>query len=296
MPATSIAIVRSITVPVISRSRSGFRDVIVPLVTHENAKATNEYALSLARAFGSGVTGLAFAFDPIIPVSGPFDAVPANLIEELAVRSEKEANELAAAFEQKAGDFGLQAATKIIHAGYRESEDQFAEAARNFDLAIVPQSKPGEETLPNFAETALFHSGRPVLVVPYIQERGLSLSRMLVCWDGSRTAARAISDAWPLLERAENVNVVTIGHGERPANLQKDLAEHLSKHGIKANLDVLAGEDIDAGNAILSHAADISADLLVMGGYGHSRLREWVLGGVTKTVLETMTLPTLLSH
>lgn len=287
---------RSITIPHANQSRGGFRDVIIPLATHAQAAATNAYALSLAREFGASVTALAFAIDTILPIAGPFDGVPANLVEELAAKSEAEARKNAEALERAAKAYDLPATTRLVHAGFRESEDYFAEAARSFDLAIVPQNQPGEETLPSFAEAALFHSGRPVLVVPYIQKTELSLSRVLVGWDGSRSAARAVSDAWPLLARAGSVHVVTIGHGERPERLQKDFGEHLATHGITATFAMLAGEDIDAGNAILSHAADVQADMLVLGGYGHSRLREWVLGGVTRTVLQTMTIPTLLSH
>jgi len=270
--------------------------VIVPLAPHENAKATNAYAHSLASQFSASMSGIAYAFNPVLPISGPFDAVPANLIEQFAVESETVAKALAVEFETDAKGRDLQATTRIVHAGFRESEDLFAEAARSFDLAIVPQNKNDDESLPNFAEAALFHSGRPVLVVPFIQRDELTLSRVLIGWDGSRAAARAISDAWPLLNRAKNINVVSIGHGERQASLQRELGEHLAKHGLKARFDVIAGDDIDAGNAILSHAADVQADLLVIGGYGHSRLREWVLGGVTRTVLRTMTIPTLLSH
>jgi nucleotide-binding universal stress UspA family protein len=296
MSASSFTNSPSTTIPAASLSHSGFRDIIIPLAASADTTAANAYALSMAREFSASITGLAFAFDPIIPVSGPFDAVPANLIEELAAKSEAEARKNADALERQAKEYGLQAITKLVHAGFRESEDHFAEAARSFDLAIVPQNKPDDKTPPNFAEAALFHSGRPVLVVPYIQKNELSLSRVLVGWDGSRSAARAMSDALPLLTRARNVNVVTIGHGERPERLQKDLGEHLANHNVTAQFDILAGEDIDAGNAILSHAADIQANMLVLGGYGHSRLREWVLGGVTRTVLQTMTIPTLLSH
>lgn len=296
MLATRISIVRSISIPIASRKPGGFRDIILPLAPHANAKTTNAYALSVAKEFGASVSALAFAFEPVIPASGPFDAVPGAVIEDLIARAEAEAQETSTAFLQQAGDYALEVSAKTVRASFRDSEDHFAEAARSFDLAVVPQNKPGEETLPNFAEAALFHSGRPVLVVPYIQQTGLSLARVMVCWDGSRAAARAVSDAWPLLERAKAVNVVTVGHGQRPAQLQQDLKEHLAKHGVTAGMDVLTAEDIDAGNAILSHAADIQADLIVMGGYGHSRLREWVLGGVTRTILQTMTVPVLLSH
>ncbi len=296
MIATRLSIFRSISIPIASRKPVGFRDIILPVVPHANAKATNAYALSVAKTFGASVSGLAFAYEPVIPASGPFDAVPGAVIEDLIAQSEAEAQGCLDAFLQQAKGYGLDTTVKTARASYHESEEHFAEAARSFDLAIVPQRKPDEATLPNFAEAALFHSGRPVLVVPYIQRSELSLARVLVCWDGSRAAARAVSDAWPLLERAKAVNVVTVGHGKRPAQSQQELKEHLAKHGVTASLQQLTAEDIDAGNAILSHAADVQADLIVMGGYGHSRLREWVLGGVTRTILQTMTVPVLLSH
>lgn len=296
MQATRISIVRSISIPIASRKPGGFRDIILPLAGYTNAEGTNAYALSVAKAFGASVSALAFAFEPVIPASGPFDAVPGAVIEDLLARAAAEAQECSAAFLRQAEDYALKTSAKTVRASFHESEEYFAEAARSFDLAVVPQNKPDEPALPNYAEAALFHSGRPVLVVPYIHRSGLSLDRVLLCWDGSRAAARAVSDAWPLLERAKALSVVTIGHGQRPSKLQQDFKEHLTKHGINASMDVLAAEDIDAGNAILSHAADTQADLLVMGGYGHSRLREWILGGVTRTILQTMTVPVLLSH
>jgi nucleotide-binding universal stress UspA family protein len=296
MLAHKFTVIRSITLPIVDRNQSGFRDIIFPLASYRNAYATTAFALSVAREFDSAVTGIAFAFEPAIPVSGPFDAVPAALVEEMFAQSETEARANALAFERQAEEYGIEVANKLIRSGFRESEDYFAEAARSFDLAVVPQCSADDPMLPNFAETALFHSGRPILAVPFIQREELSLSRVLVCWDGSRAAARAVSDAWPLIERATNVNVVTVGRGDSPLALQKDFGEHLSKHGVNARLDILAAEDIDAGNAILSYAADLQSNLIVMGGYGHSRLREWVLGGATRTILQTMTAPVLLSH
>lgn len=291
-----VTVTRSISLPIVKRERSTFRDILFPLANYKNEKATNGFALSVAAEFTSSVTALAFALHPAVPVSGPFDTIPAAVIEDMIAQSEAEARANASAFEQIAHNFRVEASTKLVRSGYRESEDYFAESARNFDLVIAPQDAGEDAMLPRFAEAALFHSGRPVLIVPYIQQGRLSLSRVLVCWDGSRAAARAVSDSWPLIERAKNVNVITAGRGEHPLALQEHFGEHLSKHGVCARLDVLAAEDIDAGNAILSYAADTQTDLIVMGGYGHSRLREWVLGGATKTILQTMTVPVLMSH
>src|SRR5437763_17215486 len=123
------------------------------------------------------------------------------------------------------------------------------------------------------------------------------IDRGLVCWDGSRNAARAVGDAMPFLRRSKTVEVLSIG--EQPKSreiLGADIAQHLARHGVKVEVKDIVAADMDAANTILSHAADISADFMVMGGYGHSRLREFVLGGVTRSILKTMTLPTLLSH
>jgi nucleotide-binding universal stress UspA family protein len=148
------------------------------------------------------------------------------------------------------------------------------------------------------AETTLFESGRPLIIVPYIQKAPLKLDRVMVCWDGSRAAARAIADAMPLLERAGNIEVVTVANerGKRDEIEGADIGQHLARHGLKVEVTRIARGDVDVIDALLSHAADSGADFMVMGGYGHSRLREFVLGGVTRSMLRTMTVPTLMSH
>ena len=136
-------------------------------------------------------------------------------------------------------------------------------------------------------EAALFESGRPVLIVPYIQKAGLKLDRAMVCWDGSRNAARAIADALPLLARAKAVEVVIVTGepGKERRDRGADIAHHLARHGLKVEVERLVAGDIDIASTILSRAADLGADLIVMGGYGHSRLREFVLGGATRGIL-----------
>ena len=122
----------------------------------------------------------------------------------------------------------------------------------------------------------------------------------MIAWNASREAARAVKNAMPFLERAEAVDVVTFhphtgrdAHGELPG---ADIALHLARHGIQVDVQRLDCDDIDVGNALLSHAADRGSDLLVMGCYGHSRLREWVLGGATRTILQSMTVPIVMAH
>jgi nucleotide-binding universal stress UspA family protein len=136
-----------------------------------------------------------------------------------------------------------------------------------------------------------------VLVVPFIQKQGAKLERVVVCWDGSRNAARAIADAMPLLHRAKAVDVLIVASeaGKSTDVPGADIGQHLARHGLKVDVKRITA-DIAVADAILSHAADSGADLLVMGGYGHSRLREFILGGATRHILQTMTVPVLMSH
>jgi nucleotide-binding universal stress UspA family protein len=148
------------------------------------------------------------------------------------------------------------------------------------------------------AEALLFESGRPVIMVPYIQTQPLKLDRVMVCWDGGRAAARAIADSLPLLQKAKQVDIVIVA-GKRDDNKEipgADLGQHLARHGLKVDVKRLASPDIDINSTLLSYAADSSTDMIVMGGYGHSRLREFVLGGVTRAILSSMTVPVLMSH
>jgi nucleotide-binding universal stress UspA family protein len=147
-------------------------------------------------------------------------------------------------------------------------------------------------------EAALFESGRPVLVVPYIQKEGLNLDRVLVCWDASRNAARAIADAMPFLKRSKAIDVIVVAT-ERPKSDElpgADIAHHLARHKLKVDLKRIVTGGGDVASALLSYAADSGADFIVMGGYGHSRLREFILGGATRGILSAMTVPTLMSH
>ncbi len=137
-----------------------------------------------------------------------------------------------------------------------------------------------------------------MVFVPFIQKDPLKLDRVIVCWDGSRAAARAVADSLPFLQKSKQVEIVLVaGKGfkadEAPG---ADLAKHLARHGLKITLKRITSPEIDVASTILSYAADANADLIVMGGYGHSRLREFILGGTTSGILQAMTVPVLMSH
>jgi nucleotide-binding universal stress UspA family protein len=154
--------------------------------------------------------------------------------------------------------------------------------------------------LRGLADELALSAGRPVLFVPYAGRFPSLGKRVLVAWDTGREAARAVSDALPLLQRAESVEVTAFdpergrrGHGQEPG---ADVGLYLARHGIKVQAARQSGAGFEVGAQILSRAADQGADLIVMGAYGHSRMRELVLGGVTRTILESMTVPVLMSH
>lgn len=174
--------------------------------------------------------------------------------------------------------------------------------ARYADLLVIGQADPSDALSPSpeVIDDIVYDVGRPVLVIPYIGAPDIVGKRILVAWNASREAMRAIHDAMPILERAAAVQVLSVnpvrgsaGHGELPG---ADISLHLARHGVEAQAAFTQSEDISVGEMLLSRAADHQADLIVMGAYGHSRYRELVLGGATRELLEAMTVPVLMSH
>ena len=276
------------------------KDMVVNLVGRGPQDFAADYALSVAAMFGAHLVGTAFVYDAVIP-DGALGAIPVDLIELQQEENSKIANTAVERFNARAKAAGVSAETRTLDATLGGAAALFARIARRFDLSVVGQAQrehgASEDLL---IEAALFESGRPVVLVPYIQKQGLKLDRVVVCWDGERTAARAIADAMPFLERAKAVDVVVVAE-ERKQDKQEEIAgvemiAHLVRHGVPATAKRTSKGDISIENVILSYTADSGADFLVMGGYGHSRLREFILGGVTRDILASMTLPVLMSH
>ena len=273
------------------------KDVVVNLAGRGPQDFAADYAISLGAVFGAHIVGIAFIDDPVIP-DGALGGIPVDMIEMQREENRKTAETAAARFETGARTAGISAETRILEASVGGGASLFGAIARRFDLAIVGQAQrehgASEEVM---IEAALFESGRPLVVVPYIQRQGLKLDRVIVCWDGGRTAARAIADAMPFLERAKAVDVVIVAEERKQDEITgAKLVQHLARHGIAASARRTSKGDISIENVILSYAADSGADFLVMGGYGHSRLREFILGGATRGILSSMTLPVLMSH
>jgi nucleotide-binding universal stress UspA family protein len=274
------------------------KDVVVYLSVGSGGDAAVRYAVSIGETFEARVAGTAFAFDPVLPTA-MMGGISADLIETQRAENERTARALAASFDKAANAAGISAETRVLSGTLAGAAETFAQLARRFDISVVAQADPdklGAEDL--IAEAALFNSGRPVIIVPYIQRGGITLERALVCWDGGRTAARAIGDAMVFLERAKAVEVLIVADDPPKSDEAPgaDIGEHLARHNIKVEVRRIQRGDIDVASAILSYVADNGADFIVMGGYGHSRLREFILGGVTRSMLQSMTVPVLMSH
>ncbi len=274
------------------------KDIVVNLSLGANDPA-GDFAISIAEAFEAHLLGVAFAYEPVIPGS-VMGGISPGFIDAQRTESKKSARAAAARFDAATKREGVSAESRIISAGISDAADQLGQLARRFDLTVVGQPEGEDANADEIVdEGVLFASGRPVIFVPYIQKTRLKLDRVMVCWDGSRPAARAIADAMPFLKKAKQVEIVMVDGKKSFKNDEApgaDLAKHLARHKLDITLKRITSPDIDTASTILSYAADSSTDMIVMGGYGHSRLREFILGGVTRGLLESMTVPVLMSH
>jgi nucleotide-binding universal stress UspA family protein len=274
------------------------KDIVASLSVGGTRDVAGSYAVSLAETLGAHLTAVAFAYQPVIPGT-VMGGLSADVLDATRAESERAAKAATAHFDQVAGRAGISFESRVFDATMVGGADLFGRIARRFDLSVVGQAEPdklaGEDLI---IEAALFQSGRPVIVVPYIHKGGAKLDRVLLCWDGGRMAARAIGDATPLLAQAKAVDVLIVAtdQGKKDEIPGADMGAHLARHGAKVEVKRIVASDSDVPNTILSHAADTSADFVVMGGYGHSRLREFILGGTTRAVLQSMTVPVLMSH
>ena len=234
---------------------------------------------------------------------------PMDLIEEQKSKAAEQADASLARFRKKAERAGIGYETRSVTVYVNRIGEHVALHARYSDLAILGQNDTDELSAggPRIVEDVLFGSGRPVLVIPYIGAPGQGRNggadfghNVMIAWDSGRESARAVNDAIPMLERARQVEVVAVNpdkglhhHGDEPG---ADIALHLSRHDINVDVKVVEARDMGTADTILSRISDRGSDLLVMGGYGHGRMREIALGGVTRNILKHMTVPVLMSH
>jgi nucleotide-binding universal stress UspA family protein len=278
------------------------KDILVVLDGTAQSSTRLALAAGLARRHGAHLAGL-FVVDIMLPVMAAADAgsgaVLGEMLDRMRTDSLAEAARVEAEFAETLRRDGIAGEWRLVEG---VTPEQVALHARYADLAVLGQADPDGAPPGATAaiEAVLFDSGRPALVVPYAGSFPTLGERVLVGWNASAQASRTVHDALPVIAGAASVVVSAVnprrgidGHGEEPG---ADIARHLARHGVKVTVEHVVAPEIGAGDLLLNRASEISADLLVIGAYGHSRLRETVLGGVTRTLLQQMTVPVLMAH
>lgn len=278
-----------------------YKNLLVHVDHQPSCEARLDAALALARAHEAHLAALCLIAQPFVPPAVGIE-IPSSVIEKQREEALKSARELVSRVEATATKADVPIETRYEVSLSDSWSDSFARHARHADLSIVGQPKPSEGD-PNaeiIAHASFMNSGRPALIIPWIGTQNMPPKNVLVAWDGSREAARAVNDSLPMLTAARTVWVVTIDAGKLGTRLGQspgiDVATHLARHGIRVELKALHGDGMSVGEVLLNEVMDSGADLIVMGGYGHSRLRELVLGGATRFMLAHMTVPLLMAH
>ena len=280
-----------------------FKDMLIALTTYPEPTPVSaiDEAVCLSVAFGARISAIACEVKIAVPgsiLSHTLLNVPAMVAAE-AKKSAINAEKLLAAFQDSAEKSGVFQERILEQCSTSEVPGVLIDYARLRDLTIVPVEE-GDHVHQWYAESIIFGSGHPTIVLP----RGgkhpgvFGLDTVIVAWDFGRPAARAVVDALPILEKAKRVFILTVTN-EKVIDTKRsgaELAKYLARHGVNVVLDVIDAAGRSIGDTIEAHVGSRNGDLLVMGAYGHSRIREFVLGGATKSMLARPPVPIFLSH
>jgi nucleotide-binding universal stress UspA family protein len=278
-----------------------YKDLLVHLDDSKGCASRIDAAIRLAARHDAHLTG----FYPIVEIpllSYIREQIPPDVRASMDAEAKARADDALEVFRKAAARSGIAHDARADHALDTTLARVLSMHARYADLLILGQADPAEasELGRRQPEDVALSSGRPVMIVPYIGAPEIPGRDVVIAWDASREAARAVGDAMPILEQADSVLVVTVdpetrplGHGELPG---ADIGTHLARHGIRVEVEEVVSGELSVADALLAHLADRRVDLLVMGAYGHSRLRELVLGGVTRKILESMPVPVVMAH
>lgn len=254
-------------------------------------------ACELARTHGAHLAGL-YVISPMY--MSLYESVTDEAREKLEQAAKVIAQKAESTFREITGEYDLQTEWRCERGKLADTLDRHARYA---DLIVLGQDdpeEPGEYVPTGVVDSVVLAAGRPALLVPYIGASAPVGENILIAWNGKREAARAVSDAMPFMEKARRVCMLVVNPGTGPAGEDAipaaNIVANLKRHGITVEVEATRAFDIDIGSLLLSRAAAEHIDLIVMGAYGHSRLRESILGGVTKQMLKHMTVPVLMSH
>lgn len=273
-----------------------FKDILVHVDSGRSCERRLKIAAMLAQSQDGHVIALNVRTRPNLPqvIRSQYGAQIDRIRDSMNAEAARAAR---ASFDAIQPSYGVTTEWRDIDG---RLDDSVALHARYADVTVIGQGDGGEDGERPLADALILGVGRPVIVVPGVGAFATIGERVLVAWNGSREATRAVHDALPILRKAKLAHVIAVnpeggmaGHGDIPG---ADICLHLSRHGVNAVCEHIKSEDLNVGQMLLSRAADESADLIVMGAYGRSRLRELVLGGATRHLLRHMTVPVLMSH
>lgn len=278
-----------------------YKTVLVHLNDERRAARLAAFATQFAKAHGAHLIGLYVVPLPVVLNEWP-DIAIAEMIEAQRKSYREEAERVGKIFRDASMDLPLPSEWRVLESQYATVADALVECARMVDIVIALQADASwhlTNTL-DAAESAVMESGRPVIVVPNTGEVQPVARHVTVAWNGKRESTRAAFDALPIIEKAGSSAIVWVDPrtgssavGDLPC---AELAASFARHGIKTDAKAIQAEDSSVSAALAEEVKRSGSDLLVMGAYGHSRLREFVLGGATRSVMHNMTLPVLLSH
>lgn len=276
-----------------------FKQFLVYVPSVQSPGPVIECSVALAADLGARIDAIACGYQPVV-ADFSFDgaAAVAALAEAQYKRALEQATGVLVMFEREAKLSNVQFSSHAYSLLPAEIRGMIGEWSRLRDLTIVSQPEPGRPTLDELApEAALVDSSGPVLIVPYVHQGRLNPSRIAICWDGSRPAARAVKDATQFIERAESVDILAVNEAADATEISSTaLVAFLARRNVTATVQGLTADRAIIHDILLSAATDCGANLLVMGSYGHSRLREAIFGGVTRGMLQSMPVPVLMSH
>ncbi len=272
------------------------KDILVFLDDSAGHEDRVNAAFEISKVHGAHLTGASLAS------MKPIHAKSNN--EQVLIRmSDKQAHQIADDFSEDAKTKGLDAESIVITGGASSSALKMAQYARNADLVILGQPDPSRDNfsrLEVFSQKVILHSGRPILFMPYIGTRRIGFKKVMLAWDGTPAASRAIHDSIPLLAKADEVFILIVEsmkQKEQKKNLlERRLVKHLARHEIDAKLMRVAPGKNDVPTTILNKISEYDIDLLVIGGYGTPKLKQKVFGSVPTTLLKSMIVPVLMSH
>lgn len=277
-----------------------FRNFLVHIPTERSIQPAVDGSVSLAKTFRARLDAVAIGYESSsIPFVVDGGAAVASIYEVEHQRAFERANAALSIFEAAAQKAGIAFHCQAVCGALPDTSAIIGAIAQLHDLTIVSQPDLTHITYDNeIPQELLFRCGGPILYMPRTFEGNFVASRIGICWDGSQIAARTVHDAWPFLTRASMTKIIAVNEPAEspviPSSAQ--LAERLANDGISTKIVALSADRSEIQASILSIAADEDLDLLVMGAYGHSRLRERLIGGVTRDMLTCMTVPVLMSH